>query len=179
MNGAIARRYAKALIEAAQEGGRIEETGEELKRVVEFLRGDESLKKYLTSALCPSEIKKRLMGEIADALGISNTTKKFLELIGERKRINLIEAIYKNYMDLEDDILGNARVHIITAIPLSEAKIEALREALEILLGKRVIISCTQDEAIMGGIICKIDSTVLDGSLRTQLEMIREKLIKE
>ncbi len=179
MNGAIARRYAKALIESAQEEGRIEEAGEELKRVVEFLKGDESLRKYLTSALCPPETKRRLMGEIADALKTSNTIKRFLELIGERKRINALEAIYQYYVELEDNILGKARVHIITAFPLSEAQIGALREGLEILLEKRVIISYTQDEAIMGGIICKIDSTVLDGSLRTQLETIREKLIKE
>lgn len=179
MNGAVARRYAKALIEASQEEGRIEEAGEELKRVVEYLRNNESLKKYLTSALCPSEMKRRFMSEIAEALGTSATVRRFLELIGERKRINAIDAIYKYYMDFADEILGKVRVHIKTAFPLSDAQKEALKESLEVLLNKKVILYCTQDEGIMGGIICQLDSKVLDGSLRAQLEILREKLIKE
>ena len=88
----------------------------------------------------------------------------------------MLPAIYAAYQRLEDSLAGRLRARLVTAQRLEDEEIAAIRKALEQRFQKEIILDWSEDAEILGGVICKVDGMVFDGSVRTQLETLKESM---
>ncbi len=174
----IAKRYARALFEIAREEDAIEAIYGELKGFLSLLEQSKDLAEFFANPVFDSSDKAAVMGDILEKVKASTTTSNFLKLLVEKRRIEAlgqIEECYRRYMD---DVLKKVRVDVKTAFPLSSELSARIKEQMEGLTGKNIEMVIDEDPSLLGGVVIGVGDTLYDGSVRAQLNSIRE-LIKE
>jgi F-type H+-transporting ATPase subunit delta len=174
----IAKRYAKALFQIAQEEKVIEETYNELKNFSSVLEENKNLKEFFANPVFDQADKKAVITEILEKIKVSVIVSNFLKLLVDKKRIDILSEIEEYYQKYMDDALNKARVNVKTAFPLSDELSGKIKKQLEGLTGKNVEMVIDEDPSLLGGIVIGIGDTLYDGSIRAQLRSIRE-LIRE
>jgi len=173
-----ARRYAKALTGMARDQAVLERGADELNVFQQLLGSDEALRKALLNpGLTPSR-RKGLCNEVSEAMAFSSQVTSFLGLLIEKGRLVLLPQIVEALQDIVDERAGRARAQIITARPLKEETTTEVKKALESALGKKVITRVLEDATLLGGLVVRVGSQVYDLSLKTQLERLRESIVR-
>lgn len=172
----VAKRYAKALFNIARADDTIEDTGNELRNLADLFEDHPRLKEALWNPFFGKAPRKAIVEEVAKLAGFSKNTVGFLLLLLEKERINLFDAILQSYRDFEDVHAGRLRAEVVSVEPLGEDELRNISELLSNIHNKEIVIEASRDEGIIGGIICKIGSVVYDGSIRNQLEKIKEQM---
>lgn len=170
--GSAAKRYAEALLDLATDQRPAEEWGVSLDRVASAFSG-ESLR-LLSSPAVPFETRRTALERAteAEAAGV----RALLVTLLERERIALLPAVNRAYHDLLDARAGIEKALFTTAVALEEAEREALVERLERVSGRRLRASFAVDPAILGGMLVRIGDHQIDGSVRTRLALLGERL---
>jgi F-type H+-transporting ATPase subunit delta len=172
----VSKRYAKALLSIGQEDGRFEQYGRELSDFTGFCLGNPEVLKVISNRIFPLENRKKVLAAILEKSRYSDIVRSFLNLLMDKDRIGTIEAINDYYERLTDEVSNIARAEVITPRPLREEAQNRLEKVLEDLTSKKVKMQVKEDEALIGGIIVKVGDLVLDGSIRAQLEGLKESL---
>lgn len=175
-SSAIARRYAKALMLIAKEDGQAETYRDELQGFVDLFDQEDRLEPMLTNPLYSAESRWKILNAVLQTLEITSVMRSFLTLLFNKGRIPYLRQIATYYNQLADELKGIVRADLISATDLPSDKVEAIREALAKMTGKDVVLETEQDPSIIGGVVTKIGDLVLDGSVKTQLENMRESL---
>ncbi len=175
---AIARRYAKALIQLAAEQGVVERYYTELTLFSQALESAPEAYGILSAPGYGIEAKRRLVNELVARLGISGTIGDFLLLLLDRKRIDQLSGISDWYRSFADSAAGIVRSSVTSALPLTDQQVREMQNALEKATGKKIILSVATDPLLIGGIVTRIGDKVFDGSIRTQLAKIHDILQK-
>jgi len=170
----IALKYAKGFFAAAKELGKTKEFGEQLGKIKELLDSMPEVLQALQSPIYPPDLKMEVVEELLKALQVDPEVERFLRLLVEKRRIQLIGEIFTLYQSLLDEELGVARGEVYTSYPLSEEEVKELQEVLKGFLKKEVILEPKLDESILGGVKVKIGDLVLDSTIKTQLEKFKE-----
>jgi len=174
----VSRRYAKALVELARSQSTLEEVGEELARFSALLEEEETLRYLFFNPGIASVHKVRILKELAERANLSSLSVNFLNLLLRKGRFQNLPDILRQYRVFWDEILNRATAEVQSAVELSEETQARLREKLSRVTGKEIILKTSTNPELLGGIVARIGSVVFDGSVRTQLNQIREKLIK-
>jgi len=174
MSAAVAKRYAKALFEIAQERNVLDQVENELKLVAETIASLPTLKEWLNHPLTEVSEKKELFSTVFSQL--SELTQNFLFLLTDRRREAIIEPILNEYKRFANEARGVAEAEVISAFPLSEKDKEVLVATFERLVGKKIQINSKVDSDLLGGVIVRIGDRLYDGSLRTKLLRFQERL---
>lgn len=177
-SGVVSQRYAKALLNLAEKGDRMEAVTEGLDDIADSLSGSEELRALLVDAKVPQTVKRETMDEVLEQARVQPLVATFIRFITHKRRISLLEEIRKIFHLLADERQGRAHARVTVASELSAREEEQLRTRLEARSGKQITLDIQVEPEIIGGAITKIGSTVQDGSLRTQLKNIR-RFIKE
>ena len=177
-NYAISRRYAKALMLIGQEDGQAETYKDELDAFVKILDGEPSFEDSMNNPLYAAEDRKRVLLAVIDKMGLSNIVKSFLVLLFEKRRFSHIRGINDYYQKLVDEHKGIVRADVVSATSLSDDAVEKIRASLSRMTGKEIILNIKQDAGLIGGVVTKVGDMVLDGSIKTQLENMKESLKK-
>ena len=172
----IGRRYAKALILIGKEQGLWEQIGKDLESFVSLFQQEELLNRVLCDPVHDRKKRKIILEDILNRLGTGEICSHFLSLLVDKERIRYLPVIYNIYRQLEDGLAGRLRAKVITAQKLGDDQIEAIQKSLESRFSKQIILEENEDSEILGGIICKVDGMVFDGSVRTQLEILKENI---
>jgi F-type H+-transporting ATPase subunit delta len=173
-NIAVARRYAKALMLIGQTGKDADEYAQELSAVAGVFENHKELMEVLLNPLYGRSERKKLLITVVDGMSVSETMKAYIMLLFDKRRIDLISEINNNYQKLVDEVKNIGRAVITSASPLSEDTIEKLKSALSKKTGKQIEVELKNDPEIIGGIITVIGDLVYDGSIKTQLENMKE-----
>jgi len=173
-----ARRYAKALTGMVKDQSLLERSVDELNAFQQMLGSDETLRKTLLNPGLTPASRRGLCSGVAEALSFSPQVMSFLGLLIEKGRLILLPQIVEALQDIVDDRAGRARAQIITARPLKEETTTEVKKALESALGKKVITRVLEDATLLGGLIVRVGSQVYDLSLKTQLERLRESIVR-
>jgi len=171
---AIALKYAKGLFTAAKELNKTKEFGEELNQIKDLLISMPEVLSALQNPIYPPDLKMEIIEEILKVMKVDPEIERFLKLLVERRRIQYIREIVIMYQELLDEELNIARGEVITAYPLSEEERKELEEVLKNYLKKEVILESKVDEGIIGGIKIRIGDLIFDGTLKTQLNKMKE-----
>ena len=178
INRAVARRYAKALMNIGREDGKYDTYGEELGAFTALFQREEQLREVLNNPAFSILRRQAIIQEIATRLRLSPLTINFLHLLVDKNRMRYLLDITTLYRELADEAAGRARVRLITAHDLSTQKLKELTKGLQDLVGKQVIMEVETDASLIGGVVARIGGMVYDGSVKTQLERLKETLAK-
>jgi len=174
----IAQRYAKALFELAQEAGKTAEVAEQLAAVQESLVSQEDLRAALLSPVLPRAAKAEVLEAVLATAPFDPIAAHFLQVLLEARKLPNLDDVLQAYAAMRDTAEGRVRGEAVTPMPLKDAQIRALREALAKALDKEVELETRVDPSLLGGVVARVGNLVFDGSLRTQLERMKETLIK-
>ncbi len=175
-NTVIAKRYAKALFAVAKEEGKLEAYGEALKDIDAFLERSPDVEAALVSPVFPADIKQTVVKEIIKASGVEDALAIFLRLLVERGRIQFLKLIVNCFQEFMDEETGVVRAVVLSAVPLPEDLRDKFSEVLAQVTGKQVTLEIEEDPAIIGGVVAHIGDMVWDGSIKSQLQSIRESI---
>ena len=173
----VSKRYAKALFSLGQEDGNFEQYGRELFEFVEFFQDNEDFRKVVSNPIFALEDRKKILKIVLDKSNFSGLMKNFLYLLLDKNRLEAIEAIADHHSRLTDAVSGVARAEIITAMPLKNEVLGGIEESLERLISKKIKAEVREDKDLIGGIVVRIGDLVLDGSVRAQLEGLKESFL--
>jgi len=173
----IAKRYARAIFTLGQENGTVDSYAETLCTIADLF-DDPALEvaETLVNPLYPLEARHKVMTAIAEAAGADALTTAFLNLLVERKRIDVLREVadqIRELLDLEKNI---SHGRVTSAMELDEALLAKIQAKLEEITGHKVILETQVDPSIIGGMIARVGDLVLDGSIRTQLNGLKESI---
>jgi F-type H+-transporting ATPase subunit delta len=178
ITNAIARRYAKALVQLAADEGAVERFHAELTAFDAVLTGNPDLRAILVSPAYRIEVKREIVRELIAKLAPAVTVANFLQLLIDRNRLDHLAQIIASYGTLADGLSGVVRPTLTSAMPLDEPQVEAIKGALAKSTGKKVVLKVEIDPSLIGGVVAKIGDKVFDGSVKTQLARIEDILQK-
>jgi F-type H+-transporting ATPase subunit delta len=175
----LARKYARALLEIGLQEGNYETLGKDLGKVTDLLKKNKELKNILISAAYPAATRKAIGRAISRPLALSKSTVDFIDLLIERDRMDHFPEIGRSYERLCDGVAKRIRATLVTAVALSPELVNDIKTQLESTTGKEVILSVEEDPSLIGGVQTLIGNVIYDGSLKTQLSIVKENLYKE
>jgi len=179
LNGAVAQRYAAALTDVALERNRADQVKRGLAAFVGTLAGSADLRNFLESPGIDPGVKRRAIEAIAQRMGLDAAVRNFLYVIVDHRRTEMLREIEAAFRGELNTRLGIAEAEVVSARPLSDAEREELKAALERRTGKKIEANFREDKALLGGAVVRVGSTVYDGSVREQLDRLREQLEME
>jgi len=173
----IARRYATALFGVARKLGTAEAVQHDLDAIVEARRESPALTRVLESPLVSASEKHAMLDRAL--AGVDDVTRAFIHLLVNKRRTDVLPAIYEEYVRCADEAAGVARAYVTTAAPLSGPLCDELSEALTRHLGRPVQMHFHVEPALLGGVSVRVGDMVWDGSVRGALETMREQILAE
>jgi len=175
--GSISRRYARALFSICVDRGSFEQLGKELEAFAELWSGSAELRQALANPVFKASEKRNVLQSLLPRGTPTADVQKFLLLLLERRRLAAVANISRAYREMADLHTGRVRAHVTSAQPLAPAELERVRASLARRTGKQVIVETNVDPALIGGLVARVGDLVLDGSVRSQLGSLRDKLL--
>jgi F-type H+-transporting ATPase subunit delta len=177
LSGSVSRRYARALFSMGVDRGMFEQLGRELDAVASLWTDSAELRQALENPVFKPSEKRAVLQSLLPRVAPTGDVQKFVLLLLERRRLPAVPSIARAYREMADAHLGRVRAHVTSAQALGPADVERVRQSLARRTGKQVIIEATVDPTLLGGIVARVGDLVLDGSVRTQLGALRDKLL--
>lgn len=172
----ISKRYARAFFEIAGEEKKLEQYYDELSRFSSIVAENKDLGGFLANPIFEQESKKKVLEKIIEKLSLSPMTINFLKLLIDKNRIDVLSDIETCYRQLMDETLKKVRITLKTAFPLSAEMQEHIAENLKIMTGQSVEVTVEDDKGLLGGIVIGVGDTLYDGSIKSQLNNMRNLL---
>jgi F-type H+-transporting ATPase subunit delta len=172
----ISRRYARAFIEIATEEKQIEPYYNELNQFALIVSQNKSLSDFLANPVFELASKKGVVDSVIAKLKLSGMTISFLRLLVDKKRIDIINDIVICYRQLMDETLKKVSVNVKTAFALSDELRSSINSGLEKAIGKTVEMTVEEDPTLLGGVVITVGDTLYDGSIKNQLNNMRNLL---
>ena len=174
--GQILEPYAQALMSVAQSNNIVDRVGEDVSALLELLNNSEELRNFLISPLVKADVKKTVLGQVVGDQ-VHNYTRNFLMLLVDRGRISFLQGICKQYQALLRKLNQTVLAEVISAVELTEAQQQSVRDKVTAMTNARQVeLDAKIDPDLIGGVIIKVGSQVVDASLRGQLRRISIRL---
>ncbi|HOX15559.1 MAG TPA: ATP synthase F1 subunit delta [Smithellaceae bacterium] len=172
----ISKRYARAFFEIAGEEKKLEQYYNELSQFSSIVAENKDLGGFLANPIFDEEAKKKVLEKIIGKLSLSKMTINFLNLLIDKKRIDVLPDIETCYRQLMDETLQKVRVTLKTAFPLSGEMQDYITSNLKKMTGQAVEVTVESDKSLLGGILIGVGDTLYDGSIKNQLNNMRNLL---
>jgi len=168
--------YAEALVALGQEQSLLDAFADDAKLLLGCLQALPELETFLSSPIVAAEVKKKLLHDVF--LGrIQPLMVNFLQLLAERRRVVLLGAVCRHFLERQRQIRGIALAEVSGVVPLSSEQQERLKECLKATVGAtQVELEWKQDKRLLGGMVVRVGSQVIDLSLRGQLRRLALQL---
>jgi F-type H+-transporting ATPase subunit delta len=176
---AAANRYARALFDVAlAERADLEKVGRELDEFSAFLSANEALHRVLSNPAIPTPRKRAVVEQLVSRNPMNPVVSRLLVLLADRDRLVLLPDLADAYRSRLMDHQRVVRAEVTTAMPLPPDRVAALRQGLAEATGRQVELDVRVDPSIVGGAVARVGSTVYDGSVTTQLEKMKQRLVE-
>jgi len=173
----MAGRYAFALFSLARDEQSVDQVAAALKTFDDLIAESPDLARLVRSPVFSAGEQGKALVALLDKAGIGGVAANFIKLVAAKRRLFAVRDMIADYNKLYDSWRGVARAEVTTAAALSDAHVAAIKDALKgVTGGKDVEISVKVEPAIIGGLIVKLGSRMVDGSLKTKLNSIRTRM---
>lgn len=177
IEGSLARRYTRALFQLARESGQEEAIGFQIDEFFTAYNGS-NLQTVLTNPAFDVATRKRILIQVGNAQQLSVLAIHFLSLLLERDRLAHLPGIVSSYRRLLNDVKGRVDAKVVSASALEPGLAERVSEQLCAMSGKDVVLQQVVDPGLMGGMTVELENKVYDGSIRSQLEKMKQRIAR-
>jgi len=175
-NRSSAARYAKALLDVSRREGDPQAVERDLAAFVSLTEGHPQLARALINPAVPAQRKTALVDELLKRSPVQPVLGKLLHLLAGRDRLVLLPDMLEEYRRRLMDLQGIVRAEVTSAVPLRAGAAQAIERALAARTGRTVAMTTRVDPGILGGAVARIGSVVYDGSVKRQLEKMKDSL---
>ena len=173
----MAGRYAQALFELAKDSKTTDQVAADLTTFRAMIDESADLRRFVMSPAFSADEQVRALDALLAKAGIAGQAAKFLKLVASKRRLFAVGDMIAGYLRLNDAARGVARADVTVAEPLKDAHVAALKDALAQVAGSNSVdVSIHVDPSILGGMIVKLGSRMVDSSLKTKLNSIRTRM---
>lgn len=169
----LAARYAAALFELADERLDLDAVADNLRELRAMLRDSPELSRLIRSPVLSREAQGQAIAALAERAGLARLTADFLAVVARNRRLFAVPAMIEAFLAKLAERRGEVTAEVTTAAPLSEAQHAALIEQLRRAVGRRVTVDTRVDPALLGGMVVRVGSRMIDGSLRSKLQRLQ------
>jgi F-type H+-transporting ATPase subunit delta len=170
----MAGRYANALFELALDNKATDSVKNDLDRFDALVAGSDDFRRLVRSPVFDADEQLRALSAILDKAGIGGLAANFLKVITTNRRLFAVRDMIRGYRALVARHKGEVTAQVTVATPLNDANLDALKTALKSVTGgKDIDLDVNVDPAIIGGLVVKVGSRMVDSSLRTKLNAIK------
>ena len=172
----MAGRYATAVFELARDGNAIDQVMGDLDRFDALVAENADLQRLVRSPVFTAEQQRGALEAVLDRAGISDIAGNFLGLVTAHRRLFAVRDMVRALRALVARHKGEVTARVTVAEPLADKHLAALKDALKAVTGKDVALDVAVEPAIIGGLVVKVGSRMVDASLKTKLNSIRHAM---
>lgn len=163
-------RYATALFDLATETSAVDSVAADLSRFREMLDGSPDLKRLVRSPVFTAEVQIAALGAVLEAAEIAGLARQFILLVAQNRRLFAIADMIKGYAALVAEAKGEITAEVVAPEKLTQSHLDRLASELKAVMGREVQIATSIDKSLIGGLIVKVGSRMVDASLKTKLQ---------
>ncbi|MBC6439049.1 MAG: F0F1 ATP synthase subunit delta [Rhodospirillales bacterium] len=168
----LSGRYARALYELADEGKHLDAVADDLRGLATALSESGDLRRLVESPVLSRDEQGRAMAAICDAMQASALTCNTVGLLAQQRRLFALADVVSDYLRLLAAHRGEATAEVTSARAMSDAELDKLRATLKEIVGRDVAVETKVDPSLLGGLIVRVGSRMLDSSIRTKLQRL-------
>lgn len=172
----VAGRYAAALFDLAKEASSISDVEADLKKFQGLLDESEDLRRMVRSPVIAADDQLKAVEALLAKVGFSDLAANFFKLITANRRLFVVHDMIKSFLAIAAKDRGEITAEVSSAVALSDAQTEELKAALKASVGKDVTLNARVDPSLLGGLVVKVGSRMIDSSLRTKLQSLKSQL---
>ena len=172
----MAGRYATALFELARENNAIDAVKADLAKFDELVAQNPDLARLVRSPVFSADEQTKALSAVLEKAGAGGLTARFLKVVASNRRLFAVREMVKAYFALVAHHKGEVTAQVTVAEALNETHRAAIKDALKSVTGKDVALDVKLDPAIIGGLVVKLGSRMVDSSLRTKLNLIKHAM---
>jgi F-type H+-transporting ATPase subunit delta len=172
----LAGRYALALFELAQEQGELDRVAGDLHRLREMLAESADLERLIRSPVLSREDQARALTALGERADFAPLTRQFLGLVAHNRRLFALPKVIAAYDGLLAEQRGEVGAEVASAVALSSEQLESVRQQLATAVGQTVKLSTAVDRSLLGGLVVRVGSRMIDASIRTKLQQLERAM---
>jgi F-type H+-transporting ATPase subunit delta len=172
----VSGRYATALFELARDEKSVDAVKADLDQFAAMLAESDDLKRLVRSPVFSAEAQLKALSAVLAKAEITGVSANFLKVLTANRRLFAVNDVIRAFRALVAKFKGEATADVTVAEALSDANLEALKDALKSVTGKDVTLNVKVDPSLIGGLVVKLGSRMVDSSLRTKLNSIKHAM---
>lgn len=172
----VSGRYATALFELARDEKSVDAVKADLDQFAAMLADSDDLKRLVRSPVFTADSQSRALAAVLEKAGIGGISARFLSVLTANRRLFAVSDVIRAFRALVAKFKGEATAEVTVAEPLSDKNLDALKAALKSVTGKDVALNVNVDPSLIGGLVVKLGSRMVDSSLRTKLNSIKHAM---
>lgn len=176
MLASVAGRYASALFDLAKDDGKLSDVERDVVNLQRLYDESEDLRRLVRSPVISSDDQIKALTAIASKVGVGTLTTNLLKLVVRNRRLFTLPDILKSFRAILARHRGEVTAEVMSAVALKDGQLTQLKDTLRIEVGKDVNVVTKVDPALLGGLIVKIGSRMIDSSLRTKLDTLKTRM---
>lgn len=169
----IAERYASAAYELADEARVLDETADDLRGLQALLRESEDLRMLIRSPLIDADAKADAMAAILSQAGARDLTCRLVGVVARNNRLFVLPAMIEAFLTQLAQRRGEITAEVTSAQPLKQTQLDSVTEALRSALGSKVTVDAKLDPSLIGGLVVRVGSRMIDASLKSKLQRLQ------
>jgi F-type H+-transporting ATPase subunit delta len=169
----LAGRYATALFDLADQQKALDDVAGDLVKLRQMIDESPELTRLIRSPVLSREEQARAMAALVEKAGLGTTTRNFIGVVARNRRLFALTGIIKGFLGLVAEHRGEVTAEVTAAQSLTAGQLDAINEQLNRAIGSKVAVDVRVDPAIIGGLVVKVGSRMVDGSLRTKLQRLQ------
>ena len=173
MTTGVAERYASALFDLAKEQGQQVQVEQDLTRFQAMLNDSEDLRRLIRSPAFSAEIQSKALKAITEKAAIGGLAGNFLKVLARNRRLFITADVIKNFRLFAARARGEVSADVTSAHPLTDPQMQALKDQLKASVGRDITIHSKVDPSLLGGLVVKVGSRMIDSSLKTKIEQLK------
>ena len=173
----VGRRYAKALLEVAEEQKQVPKVQKDLEDLLASWRESRELRITFENPAFGADVRTKILNELVKRMGLSSLVSNTLHLLSDRQRLRHLPEVAEAFFELAQEGAGAVVAEVTTASELPETYFAKLQATLEKSLGKKVSIVKKTDPTLVAGVVTRIGDKVFDGSVRSSLRQLEDRLL--
>ena len=172
----VAERYATALYDLADESKSLDAVAEDLRRLKAMIQGSDDLARFLRSPLIGRQAQTKGILSVLEAAKVSDLVRRFVAVVGGHRRLFALSGMIDAFLRQLAKRRGEMVVHVSSAKPLTASQTAELDKALRGIVGQKINVEAKVDPELIGGLVVRVGSRMVDTLIRTQFQKLRRAL---